>query len=1015
MIVKTNPTMIKGERFQMRIFKQGAAWCADAKFGENGAKDAGFEWDAKRSLWWTSDVAKAWQLRDYADNSVKNAIHKEFLQQKRNGNGLAPHLSNGQDLSRATESDIDVPAPEGLRYLPYQLAGIEFALERQHTLIADEMGLGKAQPLDAKILTPSGWKTMGDMKVGTYVTGKDGKATEVIGVFPQGEKDVYEVTFTDGAKVRCCGDHLWTVNTPTRRHRKLPWFDLTTKQLIQTGLNYEATGKRKYHIPVVEPVQYRKQRKPLTVDPWLLGMILGASSHIRAEVLISITDETVKGRVEETLRRDYGDEVKLLPCEKNKETNRWRLTHGERRRGGNMIVDQLRALKVIGCKRDENFIPARYMKATVEERTELLRGLMDARGRANCGIRFTSSSDRLMEDISQLIRSLGGLATADADCANSLGIKMPTAMGDLFYTPSKAKQSEKRREPTRTIDKIEKVGRDECQCISVANDDGLYVTDHHVVTHNTIQAIGVVNATKAKRVLVICPASLKLNWKYELTKWTMGRPFVDIATGKHFPFSNVVIINYEILERHAEKLRKREWDVMIVDECHYLKNPKAKRTIQVLGKKSGRGATTPIPAKRVLFLSGTPMVNRPIELWPLIDAIAPGRIAKNWYDYVTRYCGAVSSSYGMKVTGASNLGELQQKLRGTIMIRRMKMDVLKDLPPKIRQVIELPAKVDMDGALQEERNAYADAQYSANQLRIQVEIAKTSGDRVAYETAIQKMRKETGLTLARIAKARKAVAIAKIPDVIDRIRGILNEGAKLVVFAHHLEVIDKICASLPAGSWVKLDGRDSTTKRDGSVRRFQTDDDCRVFVGGMKAAGVGLTLTASSHVLFTELDWVPGTMTQAEDRCHRIGQKDSVLVQHMVVEGSIDVNMAKTIIAKQDVLDRALDRATFAPTESASILKSASSMRDIDFEQFNEEAEKMDFSDAQRWGRFLKYITEKGCTMSEIDTEVSKHLLEVSGMLTPRQGVAARVLCEAYGPEGLVRRMHAKSQQGVWQ
>lgn len=124
---------------------------------------------------------------------------------------------------------------------------------------------------------------------------------------------------------------------------------------------------------------------------------------------------------------------------------------------------------------------------------------------------------------------------------------------------------------------------------------------------------------------------------------------------------------------------------------------------------------------------------------------------------------------------------------------------------------------------------------------------------------------------------------------MDRVHEILGEGAKLVVFAHHPEVIDRICEGLPAGTWVKLDGHDSAMKRDQAVRRFQTDDSCKTFVGGMKAAGVGLTLTASSHGLFVELDWVPATMTQAEDRCHRSGQKDSVLVQHMVVEGSIDV------------------------------------------------------------------------------------------------------------------------------
>lgn len=479
----------------MKIFKRGERWCVDAKFGEQHAKEAGFEWDAKQSLWWTCDARKAWQLREFADNSVKNAIHKEFLKHKRNGHHVPSY--SGLDKSRAMESAIHVPAPDGLKYLPYQLAGIEFALERQHTLIADEMGLGKAQPLDAKILTPHGWKTMGDMKVGMQVTGKDGKATEVLGVFPQGKKDVYEVTFTDGSKVRCCGDHLWTVNTPTRRFRNLPWFDLTTKQLIQNGLTYEATGKRKFHVPLVGSVQYKKQRDPLPVDPWLLGIILGGSSHIRPEVVITVSNDAIKARIEETLARNYGGEIVLSPQlkDQNKEHRRWRIKRWKRG-GVNVVVSQLRELGIQGLRADERFIPDMYLRASIRERIELLRGLLDARGSGQNGLRFVISSAELREGIRELVGSLGGCTNAvDGHQKNFMALKLPTKLGSIFTDPNKCKVKH-RRNPTRTIDKIEKVGNEECQCISVSNKDGLYVSNDYAVTHNTIQAIGVMNATK---------------------------------------------------------------------------------------------------------------------------------------------------------------------------------------------------------------------------------------------------------------------------------------------------------------------------------------------------------------------------------------------------------------------------------------------------------------------------------------------------------------------------------------
>lgn len=988
----------------MRLFKRGNKWYAESKFGEWGARDAGFEWDAAQNLWSTDDPVKAWELRKYAAQDVKNDIHKTMLKNERQQHGISPNGKHMQefgayvpDQSRATDAEIDVPAPKGLRYLPYQKAGIAYSLERQNTLIADEMGLGKAQPLTAKILTPFGWKTMGDMKEGMTVIGKDGKATTITGVYPQGVKDVYEVTFTDGAKVQCCKEHIWTVNTATRRIRRLPWYDLTTEELIRKGLKYQG-GRRKFHVPVVAPVHFKRQRKPLTIDPWLLGTILAGSSHVRSEVGITVKDGAMRWRIEETLKRDYNN-LELVPFAKGR-PNQMRISHGKIG-SGNKIVGQLRKLGIIGRRTDENFIPELYMTASVFERFELLRGLMDARGSApsgnGWGLRFTSASYQLRKDVAQLVMSLGGLATAEEN-KNSMSVRVPT-LADVFHNPDKVKRSRHRRNPTRTIDRIEKIGQAECQCISVSNSDGLYVTNDYVVTHNTIQAIGVVNATKAKRILVICPASLKLNWKHELKKWLTGGQCIDIAAGKHFPtYTPVVIINYDILHRHADKLRRKEWDVLIVDESHYLKNPKAKRTINVLGKKSGRGAMTPIPAKRKLFLSGTPMVNKPVELWPIIEAVAPGKIAKGWYDYVTRYCGAVTTAYGMKTDGASNLNELQKKLRKIFMIRRMKADVLKELPPKVRQVIQLPARRNMSAAVRNEQAEYAAAQRSMNIMRVEAETAKLAGDRAAYEEAIKKMNKATGLTLARIAKARTEVAVAKLPDVLDRIKDILSEGAKLVVFAHHLEVIDGICDALPAGSWVKLDGRDSTTKRDKSVRRFQEDETCKVFVGGMKAAGVGLTLTASSHVLFVELDWVPGTLTQAEDRCHRIGQKDSVLVQHMVVEGSIDVNMAKTVIKKQDILDRALDRdTTTMATADDGILKAKSVMQGVSFDQVDKDAARMTRREAGHWvGTLRSLMDQYSGRFSEVDRGIAYAAMQ-RGFSTRRDGVVAKRLCEEYG------------------
>ena len=428
----------------------------------------------------------------------------------------------------------------------------------------------------------------------------------------------------------------------------------------------------------------------------------------------------------------------------------------------------------------------------------------------------------------------------------------------------------------------------------------------------TIQAIGVINADPSiERVLVICPASLRLNWHREIGKWLTRDMQVEVVGNTGFPFyANIVILNYDILSKHRDAIREREWDLMIVDECHFLKNAKAIRTKQVFGsyeKKKGEGwvqTVTPISARRRLFLTGTPIVNRPIELFPILKSIDKQRWG-NWRRFTERYCNAHETRFGYDVTGASNLDELQDTLRATCMVRRLKADVLKELPSKRRQVIELPPNGAAD-AIRTEQNLLATQREQREQLQADVELTKASDNPEDYRRAIDALQAGERAAFTDTSRVRMETAIAKVPYVTEHLNTAIDAGEKVVVFAHHHTVLDAILEEFGDRA-VKLDGRDSMEARDESVRRFQEDANVRLFIGGLKAAGVGLTLTAAAHVVFAELDWVPGTLSQAEDRCHRIGQADSVLVQHLVLEGSIDATMVQTIVDKQQVIDQALD------------------------------------------------------------------------------------------------------------
>lgn len=421
----------------------------------------------------------------------------------------------------------------------------------------------------------------------------------------------------------------------------------------------------------------------------------------------------------------------------------------------------------------------------------------------------------------------------------------------------------------------------------------------------TVQALCYVNDDPAiRRVLIICPASLKINWQRECNRWLLDKKLhVGIADSQFWPRMNplldhgeVVIINYDVLHKHEAALRTQRWDVLIGDEFHYCKTGAGtRRAVHVIGGEYDNKKVEPIPATRRVLMSGTFQPNRVRELWVPLSYLDPHTWhSKKWF--LTRFCGDNGS-------GASNVEELNELLRG-YMVRRLKADVLTDLPPKVWQVIELPAD---ERLLAAERKVVEEGQRKIAELKQAVDSARVQGDEYQLRDAIRMLRQAEFVGgLGEIAKIRHETARAKVPQVIAHLKDCLEGGSKVVCFAHHRDVIEQI--SEPFGKQcVTLTGEHSQIERQASVDRFQSDPGCTLFVGNILAAGVGLTLTASSHVVFAEQDWTPGNMKQAEDRCHRIGQKDSVLVQYIVMEGSLDAHMARTLASKSEIAEAVLD------------------------------------------------------------------------------------------------------------
>jgi SNF2 family DNA or RNA helicase len=425
----------------------------------------------------------------------------------------------------------------------------------------------------------------------------------------------------------------------------------------------------------------------------------------------------------------------------------------------------------------------------------------------------------------------------------------------------------------------------------------------------TVQTVGVMNATpEMKRALIIPPAGVKIHWAREYaSKCLHANEFpVDVCEGNSNPKSPVLICNYEILSRHIDYIRTVDWDVLAVDEAHYLGTETSQRSMNILGNKD-RGIAPPIRAKRRLFLTGTPIYTRPIDLWPLLRSIDPSHLGKSWWDYVHNYCNASRDLAGrMVTTGASNLEQLQFLLRSRIMVRREKNQVVKEIPPN-RQTIVLP-KSGLVKLVEKEKSFVR-----ANLERFE-QMLNAKLDDAAVDTLIKDYAHLDGLNRedpsddlgdsTEMSTIRKELAIAKMPMVGAFVEEVLQTESKVVVFAYHRQAMFKLREMFPDAAF--LIGGMTMKKRQEQIDRFRDDPTCRVFIGNLVAAGVGIPLSAADTVVFGEISWIPSEMDQAEERIWDVLKEVPVSAYRLVVEDSLDERMCFIVDKRQRDIGKAL-------------------------------------------------------------------------------------------------------------
>lgn len=446
-------------------------------------------------------------------------------------------------------------------------------------------------------------------------------------------------------------------------------------------------------------------------------------------------------------------------------------------------------------------------------------------------------------------------------------------------------------------------------------------------TGKTVQVMAFAHKNSMFPMTVVCPNTMKLIWRNEILAMTgaqyrinvVGKQYSKKQTEKRLlrnpnvtysktpvPGHDIYVVSYNVLANHVESFISLNMKFVAVDESQKIKNSLAIRSKALIylttGEKSlktNKYLTEKVHSgvDSVVLMSGTPLLNRPKELWTSLQIVGKWVPEfSTWKKFGFRYCGASNQGYGWGFNGSTNASELHDLLTKHVMLRRLKADVLPDLPQKIYKTIPL----DFD------RKEYDSVEQGFNGIdwKKGVEtIIRLGGNAPKSDDAI-----------VAIQKLREIASYAKINSAVEWIKDYTEDGEKLIVFAHNVNAINQIVALLkddPAysnNSVRVIAGGVSEDQRADNVLEFQNDPSVKVIVIGLTTGGAGLTLTSAKAVAFFQLPWTPGEISQATDRIHRIGQTSSeVYVYNLIAEGTIEEDIAELLIQKGEIMDNVLD------------------------------------------------------------------------------------------------------------
>lgn len=713
---------------------------------------------------------------------------------------------------------------------------------RKINFLSFQPRLGKAQPFSSEVLTATGWRKMADINIGDIVFDHEGNQTKVTGVFDQGVKETFKVTFSDKSFTRCCNDHLWMVQSKYMAQQDKGWIVKPLSE-IREDIILQTETKKRFKWAVPQPPKIEFQEKELPLNPYLLGLLLGDGCLI-SSISFSTDDEELIPAIQSII--PHGMHIHKLRADNYS----WGITPIQR--GINPLIRILREMGLFNCRSHDKFIPHDFLFSSVEQRTALLQGLLDTDGHIHHikgSITFSTCSPMIRDGIMFLVRSLGGQCSFGEDAREGkrtgffMTICLPDDIDPVRLSRRIARVKKGRRLKDRRIVAIEPDIMEECRCISVDSPHHTYLTDNCIVTHNTITAASLSIIHNIERTVVITYDIGKWNYVYDMTdpKWDGQNiltklNFTVLSAAKnqcvHAFDERFLIVNYESLGKYIDFIMDSHIPPghIIISEAQKIKNHQSKNF------KSVHKLYSQCPDARLTFETGTPVLNRTSDMYAYFK-LAGHSLGENFADFKRQYS-EVDKVHG-NVVASMNIPSLQRR-QSNFIIRRTQEECL-DMPA--HNYIELKFQL---------------GEWEKEYRRAIFETMRATG-KVAIESAIQSI--------------NRIMAISKVPGIIEHVEQLIDAGEKVIVYFSYTDPIRKVVEHFgSAATFIDGSVKGGQAKMDRALK-FKNDPNCMVMVAQIAAAGHTVDLSISSNVILGNYPMSPKGIEQALDRTKNLDKK----------------------------------------------------------------------------------------------------------------------------------------------